>query len=364
MGLNKVELHPSGPQAKRTRLPITRAVRDDAVCYRKNGREIRATQEIERLNALAIPPAWTGVEIAQSPAAKVLARGIDAAGRTQILYHPAFRKRQDRKKFARVIRFGAALPKLRARIDKDLRSKRLTRDRVVACAIRLIDLQYLRVGNTEYALRHRNYGVTTLRRTHVEVNGPAVELDFPAKGGKRFRRRVEDPRVTRVLARLLELPGAEVFRFFEEDDGIAREVRSSHVNAYVKRAMGEEFSAKDFRTWGGTLLAVTALLAADDEAFATESGRAALARDIVRATAEQLGNTPAVAKSSYIDPRVFGAVEHPALVSRIKQRKSRMRARRYLGVEEQCVLTLLPLVESQREKVRKRTKTSTRRLRA
>lgn len=313
----------------------------DAFVYRLNGRRITAKRELARLEALVIPPAWTGVEISRSPSAKVLARGVDAAGRVQAIYHPAFRERQDREKFARLVRFGEALPRLRARVDRDLRRKRLSRDRVVACAIRLIDLQFLRVGNPEYARRYRSYGVTTLRGSHVETSGRAVSLDFPSKSGKRQRRRVEDPRVARVIARLMELPGAEVFQFFDEEDGIAHDLRSRHVNAYVKRAMGEEFSAKDFRTWGGTLIAANELLGVDPGELETASGRAAAARRVVKEVAERLGNTPAVAKASYIDPRVLEAAEDPELLARVRRARARMRPRRHFGVEEQSTLALL-----------------------
>lgn len=336
------------PVRRRRRLPITREVEGRSFVYREGGRKITRRREIERIEALAIPPAWTEVEIARSPSAKVLARGLDAAGRTQAIYHPVFRQRQDRQKFARLIRFGEALPKLRARIDRDLRRRRLSQDRVVACAIRLIDLQYLRVGNPEYARQHRSYGVTTLRRSHVRANGRGVSLDFPGKSGRRHRQRVEDPRVARVIARLLDLPGAEVFRFFEEDDPIAHDVRSRHVNAYVKRAMGEEFSAKDFRTWGGTLLAVTGLLDAEEDEFATAASRAAVARRVVSDAAEQLGNTPAVARASYIDPRVLATADDPKLLARVRRARARMRPRRHLGVEEQSTLALLSRLERRR----------------
>lgn len=322
------------------RPPITREVAGDSFVYRAGGRRITRAREIERIERLAIPPAWTDVEIARSPSAKVLARGVDAAGRVQAIYHPAFRRRRDREKFERLIRFGEALPALRARVDRDLRRRRLGRDRVVACAIRLIDGQFLRVGNAEYARRYRSYGVTTLRRSHVEATERAVTLDFRAKSGQRQRRRVEDPRVARVVSRLLELPGAEVFRFFDED-GIVRDVSSRHVNAYVKRAMGEEFSAKDFRTWGGTLLAATGLLALDEEEFGTPRRAAAAVRRVVRETADRLGNTPAVARASYIDPRVLAAAEDPALLAPLRRARSRMRPRKHLGVDEQCVLALL-----------------------
>lgn len=332
----------SATRTKRRRpLPIIREPDGEGFAYRFDGRRITAKRELDRISALAIPPAWSNVEIARSPSAKVLARGLDAAGRIQAIYHPSYRQRQDRQKFARLERFAVALPKLRAAVDRDLRRRRLSRDRVVACAIRLIDLQWLRVGNSEYARKHRSFGVTTLRRTHVQATRTAVELDFPGKSGRRHRRRVADPRVARVMVQLLELPGAEVFRFFDDDAGEVHDLTSRHVNAYVKQAMGDDFSAKDFRTWGGTLIAVGALLRADTAQFETPTSRAALARDIVREVAERLGNTPAVAKSSYLDPRVLQAIENARVLARVRRARTRMRPRKHFGVEEQCVLALL-----------------------
>ena len=319
---------------------ITREPSDDGFVYRRGGRRLTAAKEIARIEALAIPPAWTDVQIARSPAAKVLARGIDAAGRTQMIYHPRFRKRREREKFARLGRFGTALPKLRARVDRDLRRRRLSRERVVACVIRLIDLEFFRVGNAQYAERHGSYGVTTLLDEHIETTGSSVRFDFVGKSGKRHERRVADGRVARLISRLEELPGDEVFRFFE-DTGVTRRVRSSHVNAYVKRSMGEEFTAKDFRTWGGSRLALSALLERDEDDFGTKTGATAAARAAVRAAAERLGNTPAVTRSSYIDPRVLAIAEDPAARRRLREARRSMRPRAHLSVDEQCLLALL-----------------------
>ncbi|QBE48226.1 DNA topoisomerase IB [Leucobacter triazinivorans] len=326
--------------SRRRRLPITREVEHGAFVYRLGGRRIRARREIERLDALAIPPAWTDVEIARSPSAKVLARGHDAAGRTQTIYHPAFRRRMERRKFDRIARFGEALPRLRARVDRDLRRRRLSRDRVTACVIRLIDRELFRVGNAEYAQRHRSYGVTTLRTRHVRVSNGSVEFDFTGKSGRRHRRSVRDPRVARLLARLGELPGHEVFHFLDDDEAV-HTLRASHVNAYVKRHAGAEFSAKDFRTWGGTLIVVRALLAADAEELSDPRGSAAAARAAVQEAAELLGNTAAVTRSSYIDPRALAAFEDPELVRRLQRARARLRARRSLSADERCALLLL-----------------------
>ncbi|WP_282851497.1 DNA topoisomerase IB [Gulosibacter sediminis] len=325
------------------KLPISREKDGDEFIYRLGKRKITNRAEIERIEALVIPPAWEQVEIEKAPSAKVLARGIDAAGRTQTIYHPSFRRRQDRRKFDRMLRFGEALPRLRARVDRDLRRRRLSRDRVTACVIRLIDLQFFRVGNPIYAKDNRSYGVTTLREEHLTTTSSAVEFDFMGKSGKRQRRRVSDARIARLIARLTELPGPEVFRFFDED-GVVHNLRSRHVNAYVKRHMGDEFTAKDFRTWGGTVLVADALLNVDPSEVKSEKARAKGLRDAIAAASARLGNTSAVTRSSYVDPRVIDAAEHPKILDRVRQ--ARIYPRKNLTDSEQRAMRLLEL-ESQ-----------------
>lgn len=326
------------------RLPITREQHGDTTVYRNAGRRIKNTREIERIDALAIPPAWTDVEISRSSSAKMLARGIDDAGRSQAIYSPTYQRRQEKKKYARILHFAERLPHLRKQVDHDMRKRRLSEDKVVACIVKLIDQEFFRVGNAEYARKHRHYGVTTLRRTHTEVTSTNVTFDFVGKSGKRHVKVVRDPQIVRVIRQLNEMPGYEIFRFFDED-GIIRDIDSTRVNAYVKKHMGKEFSAKDFRTWGGTLLATSALLAAesapDEDTHDEAEEDAAVVRDIVEHVAERLGNTPAVTKGSYIDPRVFAALEDGVTIPEVRSAMSRMRPRKYLTVEEQCVLKVL-----------------------
>lgn len=320
------------------RLPITRVFADGEAVYRFKGRIITAAREIERIEALAIPPAWTDVRIARSPRAKVLAKGYDAQGRTQAIYNPIFRRRRDREKFDRMVRFAEKLPAFRERVDRDLRRRRLGRDRVIACVVRLIDQQYFRVGNTQYASEDGGYGISTLEWKHVSVGTEKVEVDFVGKSGRAHRKTIRDARVARILSRLEELPGPEVFRFFDED-GLLHRLDSRHVNAYVHRHLGAEFTSKDFRTWGGTLAAASVLFEADaaqeNQAEAPDAAR----RRAVKVAAERLGNTPAVAKSSYIDPRVLDAFDEPELVARV--RSARIRPRPHQGVDEQRTLRLL-----------------------
>lgn len=326
--------------AKRTSLAITRRYEDGTFVYRKRGRRIQSRTEIERIEALAIPPAWSEVRVAKSPRAKVLAVGIDAAGRRQAIYHPSYRRRREREKFNRLVGFSAALPKLRARVDRDLRRRGLPKDRVVACVIRLIDLQYFRVGNSRYAELHKSYGVTTLTKDHVAPGTQSLEFDFIGKSGKRQRVKARDARAARVVAQLLELPGPEIFRFLDEG-GVIRKIRSRDVNAYVRRHTGGRFTAKDFRTWGGTLLAATALFELDASVFETTESRAKAMRQVISEVALRLGNTPAVTKGSYIAPQVLNIVEHPAVFTKVQGARSRMRARKHFSVDEQCAVALL-----------------------
>lgn len=203
-------------------LPITREPADDGFIYRRRGRRVTAADELDRLESLAVPPAWTDVEIAASSRAKVLARGIDDAGRAQSIYGSAWRHRRDREKFDRTLEFARLLPKLRSRVDRDLRRTKVSSDRVIACILRLIDLELFRVGSPAYAKEHDSFGVTTLRQRHVCVSGATVLVDYDGKGGQRHRRTVRDRRIARTVSRLLELPVGDLF-----DSLMTREKRTA-----------------------------------------------------------------------------------------------------------------------------------------
>lgn len=323
---------------KTRRFPITRLSHDGGCTYQCDGRTITDPAELDRLAALAIPPAWTDVEISGSGSAKILARGKDSVGRTQAIYGPAFRRRQARRKFNRMLRFGKRLPTIRARIDADLSSRSLNRRRIAACVVHLIDLQLFRVGNTEYAERNGSFGITTLREGHVDITSTMVDFNFVGKSGKEQHQRVRERRTARLLARLTDLPGPEVFRYLDDESGL-HSIRSNDINSYIKRNMGREFSAKDFRTWGGTVTVVAALCDADPQELATPAGRARVLREAVKVAAERLGNTVQVTKSSYIDPRVFRLAEDLASLRHV--REQRFRARKYFSLDEQRTLTLL-----------------------
>lgn len=295
---------------------------------------------IARLDALAIPPAWRQVRIARSSKAKVQAQGIDKAGRVQTIYHPTFRLHQDQVKFERITRFARQLPALRRQLDKDLSRRRMSKERVLACIVRLIDEAYFRVGNERYAKENGSYGITTLRSKHTQITTSTITFDFIGKSGKRHVKKIKDPQLTRIIKRLDELPGHEIFRY-QDETGTLHDIHSSDVNDYIKRHMGEEFTAKDFRTWGGTLLATSAILREEMDGETSKSARARTVSAVIKRVAKRLGNTPAIAKSSYIDPRVLVACEDGTSLPRLRRAMKSMRPKKYMSVDEQCVLALL-----------------------
>ncbi|MGN8026829.1 DNA topoisomerase IB [Microbacterium sp. 22242] len=259
--------------------------------------------ERERIRALVIPPAWTHVWIAEDPLAHIQAVGVDGAGRQQYLYHPQWRARRDRRKFRRAMALAEALPLARARVTRALgKDDGATRERVLAAAFRLLDDAAPRIGSRRYLLRHGSRGLTTLRRRDVTVDGTLATLSFPAKSGRRMRLEIEDPDLAAVFAELAEGPGSAPLLAYRR--GRRRvPITPRDVNDYVHDLTGSAFTAKDFRTLRGTILAATALAAAGAASSASERKKRENAA--VKETAAALGNTPAVARASYIDPRVF-----------------------------------------------------------
>lgn len=266
------------------------------------GRLVRDPRLRERFEALAVPPAWRDVWICRSRRGHLQATGIDAAGRKQYLYHPGWEAERQREKYERILRFADGLPELRRQVAAQLRRRTLDRDRAIAAAVDLLDRTHIRVGGERYAAEHRTYGVTTLRERHVEVGDGTVELEFRGKGGVRQHARVDSAALARAVEEMKELPGSEVFSY-RDDQGDVVQVRAADVNAWIKNEMGEDFSAKDFRTWAGTVAAAVAL----DELGPVEGPRerARGVAEVCRTAARLLGNTPAVCRASYIDPRVI-----------------------------------------------------------
>jgi len=268
----------------------------------ERGRAVTDPKRVARLRSLPIPPAWRDVWICRSGRGHLQATGVDEAGRKQYLYHPRWREERDREKYERILAFAERLPDLRAAVARHLRRRRVTRETALAAAVQLLDRSNIRVGSEEYTRRYGTFGLATLRSRHLEVDGDRVLLDFRGKGGGRQRVEIEDARLARVMAAMDALPGREVFSYVG-DDGEVADVRSEDVNAYIKEHAGEEFSAKDFRTWSGTVAAAVALAELGPVEGARARQRAVAS--VCRMAAGLLGNTPAVCRASYIDPRVI-----------------------------------------------------------
>lgn len=273
-----------------------------------SGRPVRDAATLARIRALAIPPAWSEVWICTDPDGHLQATGRDARGRRQYRYHPRFRARRDRGKFARLVRFGERLPRIRRRVRADLRRQGLPREKVLAAVIELLETTRFRVGNEEYARLNRSFGISTLRTRHATVSGATVRFRFRGKGGRTEERALVDRRLATIVGRCQDLPGQELFQYLD-DDGEPRPISSEDVNSYLREAAGsEEFSAKDFRTWTATVLAHRALREAlNGEEAGTVAGAVPkrIVAEALQQTAEALGDTVTVTKSSYVHPAVL-----------------------------------------------------------
>ena len=272
--------------------------------FAPNGSRIRDAEKRRRLNKLAIPPAWTDVWICPDPNGHIQATARDARGRKQYRYHASYREARDRSKFRHMLEFSEVLPLLRSRIERDLKSDTLTRDQVLATVIRLLDKTLIRVGNDEYARENHSFGLTTLRRRHVKVNGTAVRFSFRGKSGIEHDVAIVDGRLARIIQRCQEIPGYELFQYVD-DEGRRQAITSDDVNAHLREITGRDVTAKDFRTWGGTMHAAIALQSMGVAASRREADRNILrALDIVR---ERLGNTRAVCRKYYVHPALIEA---------------------------------------------------------
>jgi DNA topoisomerase-1 len=268
-----------------------------------DGERIDEEETLGRIRELAIPPAWKEVWICPDPLGHLQATGIDAAGRKQYLYHERWQERQAERKFAVVREFAAALPRLRRAVTADLKRQEMPRERALACAVRLLDLGFFRVGGEVYAEENESYGLATVQREHVSIEDGEVVFDFPAKSGQRRVQSIRDPAARRAIETMRRRrSGPEDLLAWRADDGW-RDVRSEDVNAYIQEKIGEEFSAKDFRTWHGTVLAAVEL--AGEPPPSSEAGAKRSIKAAVGRVADLLGNTPAVCRRSYIDPRVL-----------------------------------------------------------
>lgn len=273
------------------------------------GRTIRNAAQLDRIRRLAIPPAYTEVWICPSARGHLQATGRDARGRKQYRYHADWQAQQEQQKFDRMREFGRALPRIRRAVTRDLRGKTLTLETVVAAIVRLLDRTALRVGNAEYTAENGSFGLTTLRDRHVRSRADGLEIQFRGKGGVEQKARLTDPATARIVQRCQELPGQHLFQYLD-DAGQRRPVRSQHVNDYLRRVSGHDFTAKDFRTWHASVLALelTAGLKAPTSSVRDAAPPRATVVEVVRQVARQIGNTQAVCRRFYIHPAVLESI--------------------------------------------------------
>ena len=303
-----------------------------------DGSSVADEGTLTRIAKLRIPPAWREVRIARSDAAPLQAIGLDKKGRCQYRYHDGFRRERDHEKFLRVVEFGEALPTLRRRVRSDLRSKGLPRERVLAAMVSLIDQGFFRIGNDKSARSESTYGLSTILGKHVEVEGDVLVFDYVGKWQKKQRRAIRDEEAAAIVEELKRTRGRELFKFLSSDRFV--DVRDRHVNDYIQTIIGEKFTAKDFRTWVGTLVCSTAL--AMQGQAGNKSERKRRIRKAIAATAEQLGNTPAVCRSSYICPRLLDDYMRGRPFETLrKKRHGSSVVRLGLSVEERALLKFL-----------------------
>jgi DNA topoisomerase I len=307
---------------------------------RPDGTLVHNAETLRRIRALAIPPAWTDVWICAIPNGHLQATGRDAKGRKQYRYHPRWRAARDETKYTRLIAFGEALPRIRAQVEKDLKHPGLPREKVLATVVRLLETTLIRVGNEEYVKTNNSYGLTTMRNRHVDVEGAAVRFHFRGKSGIDHRIDINDWRLAAIVTRCKELPGAELFQYID-DDGQRQAIDSGNVNDYLHEITGDDFTAKDFRTWAGTLLAAMALQ--EFEAFDSEAQAKKNIVQAIERVAARLGNTPSVCRKCYVHPAVLDAYLEGTMLEAVTQRAEQEIVDTLPGLtpEEGAILALL-----------------------
>jgi DNA topoisomerase I len=267
-----------------------------------DGKLIRDEQRLLRIKRLAIPPAWTDVWICPASNGHIQATGRDARCRKQYLYHERWREVRDENKYDRIISFGKALPKIRRRIARDLKPPGLPRNKVLATVVQLLERTFIRIGNEEYARENKSFGLTTMKDRHVEVKGAKLRFRFRGKSGREHEVDVTDRHIAKIISKLQDLPGQDLFQYVD-DDGKVGDISSQDVNEYLREITGEDFSAKDFRTWAGTVLTAIALNA--QEKFENQKQGEANIKTAISAVAKILGNTPAICRKCYVHPAVL-----------------------------------------------------------
>jgi len=319
---------------------ITRQRHGKGFSYRDpRGRKISDRELIARIRQLAIPPAWEEVWIAPSSRGHIQATGRDARGRKQYRYHEKWRAARDANKFDHVLEFADRLPTMRARVAADMGARSLSREKVLASIVYLLENTLVRVGNESYARDNKSFGLTTLRDRHVKIDGGSLRFAFAGKGGKEWKLKLSDRRVAKIVRACQELPGQHLFQYVDEE-GQRQKIGSADLNAYLKEISGVEATAKDFRTWAGTVLAAMAL--AEFEAFDSEAAAKRNLRQAIKLVARQLGNTPTICRKCYIHPEILAHYLEGTLIETLEQRiKAAMKRQAKLKPEESAVLAIL-----------------------
>ena len=313
---------------------------DDFEYFDTDGKRIRDETRLLRLRRLAIPPAYTDVWICPMPNGHIQATGRDARGRKQYRYHERWREARDENKYDRMVVFGKALPKIRRRINRDLAQRGLPRSKVLATVVQLLERTFIRIGNDEYAKQNESFGLTTMRNHHVDVKGETLKFRFKGKSGVSHEVDVSDRRLAKIIRQLQDLPGQDVFQYVN-GDGKVRDVTSQDVNDYLREITGEEFTAKDFRTWAGTVLAAMALNA--QEKFENKTQAKKNVKDAISAVSKILGNTPTVCRKCYVHPDVLETYLDGDMIEGLKQKTEETLAKklRNMRAEEAAVMSFL-----------------------
>lgn len=313
---------------------------DDFEYFDSDGKRIRDEARLLRIRRIGIPPAYEDVWICPTPNGHIQATGRDARGRKQYRYHERWREARDENKYDRMVVFGHALPKIRRRVNKDLKQRGLPRSKVLATVVQLLERTFIRVGNDEYAKENKSFGLTTMRNHHVDVKGETLKFSFKGKSGVKHEVDVSDRRLSKIIRQLQDLPGQDVFQYVN-GDGKVRDVTSQDVNDYLREITGEEFTAKDFRTWAGTVLAAMALNA--QEKFENNTQARKNVKDAIGAVSKILGNTPTVCRKCYVHPDVLETYLGGGMIEGLKQKTEETLSKklRSMRAEEAAVMSFL-----------------------
>jgi DNA topoisomerase-1 len=301
-----------------------------------DGSRVTDPRAVKRINSLAIPPAYTDVWICSKPNGHLQATGRDAKGRKQYRYHPRFREIRESTKYEKMLDFARSLPAIREKVAEHMALRGLRREKILATVVNLLETTMIRIGNEDYVRQNKSYGLTTLRNRHVEVNGSELRFDFKGKSGKVWKLKVKDRRIARIIRELQELPGQYLFQYID-DEGARQTVTSADVNEYLREITGRDVTAKDFRTWEGTVLAAMAL--AESEPFDSESKAKKNVRAAIQQVAARLGNTPTICRKCYVHPEILSCYAEGSLLLQVKDEvEDELEG---LRPEEAAVLSLL-----------------------